>query len=265
MSRANIALPATASFIQERSAPPPPDVPRRETTDRVEQTQLHRNCIAIALDERWRGFLLPSFSPVLILHGNTHNAFVQIMRSTSTCRRWESYFSFLNLDHSASLAEVLEFSCVTSQFNRRKRERFSFVWSNKWDLAAQIFGETRNFLHLLREQVRCVTSRKECSIILARLWHDAPYTRARISPLTRSRTFSSLRSSSRTLHVFLVSTAKRHPLRAREIREAKLHLRRWTHPRASGRVYWLRRAGRVVERVERAASGRSPWRDARLA
>lgn len=48
----------------------------------------------------------------------------------------------------------------------------------------------------------------------------------------------------------------------RVTRAAKLHLRRRTHSRASGRVYWLRRAGRAVERVERTASGRSSWRDA---
>lgn len=52
------------------------------------------------------------------------------------------------------------------------------------------------------------------------------------------------------------------PVRFTTVRAAKLYLRRRTHPRTSRRVYWLRRVGRVVERVERAASGRSPWWEA---
>lgn len=46
------------------------------------------------------------------------------------------------------------------------------------------------------------------------------------------------------------------------IRTTILYLHRQTHPRTSRRVYWLRRVGRVVKRVERAASGRSPWWEA---
>lgn len=95
------------------------------------------------------------------------------------------------------------------------------------------------------------------------MWHGAPYTRVNpfFFPLFRALFFLPSLLSSGPANFARFPTVFCHP-HNHESRAAKLHLRRLTHPRASGRVYWLRRAGRAVERVDRAASGRSSWRDA---
>lgn len=61
---------------------------------------------------------------------------------------------------------------------------------------------------------------------------------------------------------FYTFTDDATPARLTMVHATILYLHRQTHPRTSRRVYWLRRVGRVVERVERAASGRSPWWEA---
>lgn len=96
-----------------------------------------------------------------------------------------------------------------------------------------------------------ITSRKKCSIIVAGVWHDAPYARILFFH------FSLL-----VFRKFYTFTDDMTPALLTIVHATILYLHRQTHPRTSRRVYWLRRVGRVVERVERAASGRSPWWEA---